>query len=295
MQMMGRIFTMSVILGVIVSLSVAEAQQSQQQGTTSQRQPSSSQQPQQSQSQQQQRGAQDQQMSSEMIEDLVLIRLAERAWVGGDFTLTMNQGTLTVQGTVPSESSKRRIGRLAESTIGVQQVRNELRVNPASARAESRVDDQALTRRVAESIAAKIHGAKAGEDWWFDGWRVEGDQGRWNIVVDAENGRIDLQGDVPRLEIMRQALDTARNVPGVISVESDFDFDRIYPRYGAYPYYGYHYYGAPYGYAYGAPPYAYPGPYFVHSPIVDRDTDDAVSASPAQGNQSRQQDSQPRR
>lgn len=65
-----------------------------------------------------------------------------------------------------------------------------------------------------------------------------------------------LEGDVPRLDIMRKAVDAARNVPGVMSVRSDFELDRMYARY---PYMG-HPYAGRWGYPHTAYPYGYGHP-----------------------------------
>lgn len=203
------------------------------------------------------------------IEDYVLVRLAERAWVGGDFDVTVQDGTATLTGTVPSEATKARVGRIARRTIGVREIENNLRVNPSVADADTRVSDAELAQRVARRIASQIRGAKTGEDWWLEGWRVEGPDNLWNFVVEAENGRVYLEGDVPRLSIMRQAIDAARQASGVQSVRSDLDVDRVY---GGYPY---GFYGA------------YPHPYTYTPSPFGRDNG-APSASPPAGAQDQQ-------
>ena len=189
-----------------------------------------------------------------LLEDFVLVRLSDEAWVGGDFKVTAEQGTVTVAGTVPSERAKARMLRIARETVGITEVRDQLRVQPASATAGSNVDDRELSRRVAQQIAATIPGVKAGEDWWLTGWRVEGEDNLWSFIVEADNGQVYLEGDVPRLEIMRKAVDAARNVAGVVSVRSDFELDRMHARY---PYIGYPY---GWGYPYVAYPYGYGRP-----------------------------------
>jgi hypothetical protein len=188
------------------------------------------------------------------MEDLVVLNLAEKAWVGGDFAVTFRDGTATLTGTVPTESAKARMARIARETRGVTEVRNNLQVKAAAGLAASVVPDNELARRVARQIAAAIPGSKAGEDWWFEGWRVEGPDNTWNVVVEAENGRILIDGDVPRVAVMRKAVDAARQTPGVQSVRSDMELERFYGRY-------------PYGrvgpYAYG--PYGYPFHAYEHS------------------------------
>jgi osmotically-inducible protein OsmY len=185
------------------------------------------------------------------VEDLAFVLLAERAWVGGDFDISVQRGTATLTGTVPSEQTKRRIVRIVRGTPGVVDVRDQLRVDPAAARATSPVPDAQLAQRVAQRIAAAVPGAKAGEDWWLTGWRVEGPDNRWSFTVEADDGTVWLDGEVPRLDVVRQAIDAARRVEGVTSVRSAFELER---RYAGYPAYGYPYY---------AHPWADPDYYFV--------------------------------
>ena len=41
-----------------------------------------------------------------LVEQLVLLRLAENAWVGGDFSVIANDGVVTLEGTVPGEAAR---------------------------------------------------------------------------------------------------------------------------------------------------------------------------------------------
>jgi osmotically-inducible protein OsmY len=210
------------------------------------------------------------------VEDRVYLRLAERAWAGADFKVSAERdGTIILSGTVPNDESRQRMLRIARRTPGVRDVRDQMRVDPASGQQANAATtpDRELSKRVAEKIASAIGGgAKAGEDWWFTGWRVEGPDNDWNLVVESEQGRINLDGEVPRPELMRKAVEAALDVQGVRSVRSDLEVDRDYytayrtrpfgwdPYYGrAYdPYYRYEPYGYfPYGYAYGYHPWGY--------------------------------------
>ncbi len=241
----------------LASVPHADAQQQQQQRPPQQRQS----QPQSQQAQPQEMGGQ--QDVSALLEDFVMVRLAEKAWVGGDFKATVNNGRLTLSGTVPSERTKERISRIARKTIGITEVQNNLRVDPATG-AGTPVADAELVRRVARNIASAIDGAKAGEDWWFQGWRVEGPNNVWSFIVEAENGRVYLEGDVPRLDLMRKAVDAARQTSGVQSVRADLELDRIYagyPGYWRFPHYAHPYH------AYD--PYAFVPAYSVDVDVVN--------------------------
>lgn len=192
-----------------------------------------------------------------LLEDRVYVRLAERAWVGGDFKASVSRGVVTLSGTVPTEQNKQKMLRIARQTVGVTELRDQLRVDPSvSAQRDGRapVADAELSKQVAQKIAGAITGARAGEEWWFSGWRVEGPDRHWNTTVAADNGAVTLEGDVPYDSIVRRSVDAALQVPGVRSVRSEITIDRTsgryspYSRYGAYGYYGYGGFGYPYAY-----------------------------------------------
>jgi osmotically-inducible protein OsmY len=192
-----------------------------------------------------------------MLEDQIYVRLAEHAWVGGDFKAAVNQGVVTLSGTVPSDQTKQKILRIARRTAGVSEVRDQLRINPsvgAQRSGAAPVADSELSKQVAEQIASTISGAKAGADWWSSNWRVEGIDQTWTMTVDADNGAVTLDGDVPDKSVIRKSVEAALQVHGVRSVRSDIDVESIYARSGRYypDYYGS--WGSPYEYGY---PYAY--------------------------------------
>jgi hypothetical protein len=99
------------------------------------------------------------------------------------------------------------------------------------------------------------------------GWRVDGPDNRWSFTVEAENGAVWLEGDVPRYRHIRQTIDAARQTSGVRSVRSNLELDRT--DYGR----GYRY---PYEAPYGDTPYAYRGYSGTDSSLVD--VDDHVNA-----------------
>jgi osmotically-inducible protein OsmY len=234
----------------------------------------------------QQREPQMPQQSNEYTEDLILVRLAERAWVGGDFQVKVQQGAATVSGTVPSEAARARMLRVVRRTPGITEVHDRIQVRPASAigGAPAATDAQ-LAQRVAQQLAGTLSGAKAGEDWWGTGWRVEGPSNAWSFIVQVEQGDVTIDGEVPRFSVIRQVVEKAADVQGVQSVRSQLEVERPH-----YPY-------APYGYfPYGYPYYAYPyrGVYPYHGPSAHgwdpygrdgRATDQA--ASPGSGESDR--------
>jgi hypothetical protein len=134
------------------------------------------------------------------LADRIYVRLAERAWVGADFDARVDHGVVTLSGTVPSARTKAGVLRIVRRTSGVTDVIDRLRVDPAASpsRSSSPVPDAELSQRVAQRIAGAVSGAKAGEDWWFTGWRVEGPYQGWTMVVHAADGSVTWTARCPR-------------------------------------------------------------------------------------------------
>jgi hypothetical protein len=162
----------------------------------------------------------------ELTENWVIIRLAERSTYTPEIKVAVKDSVATLSGRVPSEETKRRAARIAGFVTGVTVVRNELNVDRGlQNKGETNVSNSDLERQVAQAIAAKIAGAKSGQDWWFDGWRVEGEFNRWRLVVNVDQpGHVVLQGNVPQLDIMRNAIEAGAQVPGVRALDSDLEF-----------------------------------------------------------------------
>jgi osmotically-inducible protein OsmY len=243
--------------------AVAQQQGQQTQSPPRQRQGQPQQQPKGTQAQSpESRGG----IADSALENRIVRRLAERLYVGQNFSIDAQQGTVTVGGTVPSEDDKLRALRIVRRTLGVTDVQDRLRIDAAADQAQSTpaIGEAELSKRVAQKIAAAIPGAKAGEDWWFTGWRVEGPANDWNLVVQADENNIVLEGELWRESILRKAVEAALQVPGVMSVRSNVDLEPFERTYYGYPYYGYH--------PYAAYPHAYP--YYGYVP-------DYPSASPA--------------
>lgn len=203
--------------------------------------------------------APDRQMSDQKLEDWIIVRLANRASYTPGINVDVRDGVVTLSGKVPNEEVKRRAMRIASTTSQVTAVRDELAVDASMRKAEA-LGGPELAKQVATRIASRIDGAKAGEDWWLAGWRVEGPFNTWSMTVESdEPGRVVLEGDVPKWDVMRKAVEAAANVPGVRVVDSELEYEPdYYPifRYGAERYYGDGYY--PYHPYLARPPYAAP-------------------------------------
>lgn len=217
--------------------------------TAQERQRQQARQPAQQQSQTMNRSA----FPDDVLEDLLVIRMAERSNLVNVIKVNVRDGVATLSGKVPSERSEQRALRIARTMPGITSVRDEISVDKSMTRRDAPVIGEAeLAQQVAQRIAKNIEGAKAGEDWWLGGWRVEGEFNTWNLVVEAdEPGRVILEGEVPSLDIMRKAIEAAFAVPAVLRVEPNLELDRdyAYGAYGGYPYAGYRnrVYGYPYG------------------------------------------------
>jgi hypothetical protein len=195
-------------------------------------------------------------ITDEAIESLIFVKLAARPGFG-NVDVEVQDGVAYLSGKVASDSAESRAMRIAGMTVGVRRVSDQLDIDKSLVQEKIKdVPDRELAQQVARKIAGNIEGSKVGEDWWFDGWRVEGPYNRWNFVVEADDGRLTLEGEVPDLDIMRKAVEAATQVPGVRTVDTDLEFEPYYARYpyrGSYRYYPYGYY--PHAY------YPYYGPY----------------------------------
>jgi osmotically-inducible protein OsmY len=186
------------------------------------------------------------QARDQAAESWMVIKLAARPGLN-DLRVEVRNGVATLSGKAADEQTKQRALRIANSTMGVNSVRDQITIDKSLAdRRQPNVNERDLAKQVAQKIAGDISGSKAGEDWWFEGWRVEGPYNRWNMVVEvSEPGRVVLEGDVPRVELARRAVEAARKVPGVRTVDSDLriepDYYHPFDRrpYGSDPYYGY--------------------------------------------------------
>jgi osmotically-inducible protein OsmY len=193
--------------------------------------------------------------SDDMIRDLIVMRLGDRWSFYPNMKVTVDQGVATLTGKVPSEAIENRALRIARRTPAVDSVRDQLDVDAAARKTEKPAIGQAdLAKAVAQKIAANITGTKAGKDWWFDGWRVEGRDNTWNLIVEVpEPGRVVLEGELPQLDLVRRAIESAVEVAGVRSLNSNLQLDPdFYNDNRSFPYY----------------PYAYPFAYYPFYPYA---------------------------
>jgi hypothetical protein len=161
------------------------------------------------------------------LADRVFLRLAESPSLAmADIRVTADRQTVTLAGAVPSEEARRRAVWLAGTTPGVRDVRDQLSVDPAAARARlEEVSDRDLARQVAKKLATETFpGARAREAWLF-GWKVERPAGDLDFDVYVDGGQVTLAGRVPAASDLPEAVRTVRTVPGVRSIRSSLSFE----------------------------------------------------------------------
>lgn len=79
----------------------------------------------------------------------------------GNVDVEVDNGIATLSGKVPSEQAKRRAVQVANSTAGVESVRDRLTVDSSLAnRREPNISEKDLAKQVAQKIANTIDGAK---------------------------------------------------------------------------------------------------------------------------------------
>lgn len=174
-----------------------------------------------------------------VLADRVFARLAGRRAANAVLDVTAEDGVVTLAGALPSEAAKRGALRRTLRIPGVRDVRDRIVVAAPAAAPEPPPPDAELARRTAEAIAAAIPNTKAGEDWWFSGWRVEAPWNYWSLVVEADRGSVVLEGEVPDVGVAAEAVRAARAVSGVRGVDSQLEIEAFAgPTLHAYPYRG---------------------------------------------------------
>ena len=129
---------------------------------------------------------------------------------GLDINVDTIDGRVTLHGTVASEAEKSKAETIVRGVEGVTDVTNTLKVVAAAAdesdmKVAAKVDDDELERRVNDAM--KKDQSLAGTD----------------IEVDIENGIVTLEGDAKTMSEHRRALQTVREVDGVVQVKDDIN------------------------------------------------------------------------
>lgn len=129
-----------------------------------------------------------------------------------DIRVTVDEGIVTLQGTVDNLKAKRAAAMTARHTVGVWRVKNYLKVRPGTP------SDEQLEEQVAERLA------------WNP--RVQ----EYDINVKVKNGVVTLDGTVNSYHEKAEADDVAARVYGVVEVENKLNVNDDISGYAEDPY-----------------------------------------------------------
>ena len=177
-----------------------------------------------------------------MLRNVLTSRLAEkRSLAGADIQVSVNNGTVTLAGKVPTQEARQRAERIAQRTVSVREVQNQLTVDPQVAQAwnTTNLTGEALEKQIAQILAKDVFPSAEAAEGLIYGWEVEGPN--YEFDIDADDGTITLEGSVPNFDVISQVVARVRKVPGVRSVNSEL-WVKNYNPYRSYPYgYGWGY------------------------------------------------------
>lgn len=123
-------------------------------------------------------------------------------------TVTVDNGAVTLTGTVDNLKAKRAAAQVAEDTVGVWRVKNYLKVRPVKDR-----DDEDIKKDVEQALLRDPY--------------VE----RYEVTVNVYSGEVYLYGDVDSYFEKSQAEDLAAKVNGVTNVHNYLDVSYEVPSY----------------------------------------------------------------
>jgi hyperosmotically inducible protein len=124
---------------------------------------------------------------------------------GTSVNVETTKGMVYLRGTVDSEAQKMAAGEIARGVEGVQGVKNELQVVPASAQKMVEAKDDEITKQVKE--------------------RFQADAKLKSLDIRTDNGVVTLEGKLPSIMEGARASQVARAVPGVRSVRNDTTYE----------------------------------------------------------------------
>lgn len=170
-------------------------------------------------------------MQGERVASEVTTRLARSpSLAGSTIAVSVEDNTLTLEGTVGSESDRERALRIARQTSGVREVQDQLQVDSqavADWRASGEgLDDEQMAQQIAQKLGNETFPAANVTEEWLFGWEVEG--WNWEFDVDVDEGFVTLEGTVGTLTDITDAVQAVREVPGVQSVDSELELENEY-------------------------------------------------------------------
>ena len=124
---------------------------------------------------------------------------------GSSVHIETQKGMVYLRGKVESDEAKKAAEDVARGIEGVQGVKNELQVVPASAKKMVEAKDEDITKQVKE--------------------RFKADPKLKSLDIRTDNGVVTLQGKLPSINDSARASQMAREVPGVRSVRNDTTYE----------------------------------------------------------------------
>ena len=124
---------------------------------------------------------------------------------GASVHVETQKGMVYLRGKVESDEAKKAAEDVARGVEGVQGVKNELQVVPASAKKMVEAKDDDITKQVKE--------------------RFKADPKLKSLDIRTDNGVVTLQGKLPSINDSARASQMAREVPGVRSVRNDTTYE----------------------------------------------------------------------
>ena len=124
---------------------------------------------------------------------------------GASVHVETQKGMVYLRGKVESDEAKKAAEDVARGVDGVQGVKNELQVVPASAKKMVEAKDDDITKQVKE--------------------RFKADPKLKSLDIRTDNGVVTLQGKLPSINDSARASQMAREVPGVRSVRNDTTYE----------------------------------------------------------------------
>lgn len=124
---------------------------------------------------------------------------------GASVHVETQKGMVYLRGKVESDEAKKAAEDVTRGVEGVQGVKNELQVVPASAKKMVEAKDEDITKQVKE--------------------RFKADPKLKSLDIRTDNGVVTLQGKLPSINDSARASQMAREVPGVRSVRNDTTYE----------------------------------------------------------------------
>ena len=124
---------------------------------------------------------------------------------GASVHVETQKGMVYLRGKVESDEAKKAAEDVTRGVEGVQGVKNELQVVPASAKKTVEAKDEDITKQVKE--------------------RFKADPKLKSLDIRTDNGVVTLQGKLPSINDSARASQMAREVPGVRSVRNDTTYE----------------------------------------------------------------------